>query len=646
MDVLRSSPVPLLEPFTRPSHGWVNEIDIDRASGGDDQHDSNSFVMPMDFSPDNGQWVMNNLSSSESGLQDWMNVTLEQSATSPMSFNLSETSFFGAVEGIGDQFRPMDHVNPSRTSSVNDVSESSQQQISRRPLFQAGMSSSKIMTVNSHISSASQHVPTTTMSGSSQGGGWPYIGPTTLNMLSPDIVLEEPPSDSSYTTHSSFEPWSFEGQRRYHGYAKADAPVFGPHTDLMHDFGNTSWTSSPKLNDISTPSSTRSPSFPHATLDQDALIPTVSTARPTLHLQVDRKPRQNAFHVPRSSPIATQAAHTSTPTASQKSYQSNFNLSLSQSPVADYVVVPLPSQENAGQCAVESETFKSESVQVDASPQISPQGKHDPSCLVFGQQTFPAEDSSNNRMSSGLAQRKHSSGSGKRLGGRPIGSHLAPDKAARTKQMREEGSCWLCCLQRDSCTPGEICDRCIKRNQRATLEHGIGCDRTKLTELKSIFIPDVITRLHEFQTLKDFCAEHIKRWKSVSITLEFNVIWTLPPISCEVYEFEPKTRELLRQFQYIKDPHSERRVRVEKASPPLAMLAIEQADRHKYDRYLTMIVDKYLEPFAELVYDYQNDDFSVRLLRLMVRFKPDNKEEVCPTFSSHPITSPSTANLL
>jgi uncharacterized protein YggT (Ycf19 family) len=76
------------------------------------------------------------------------------------------------------------------------------------------------------------------------------------------------------------------------------------------------------------------------------------------------------------------------------------------------------------------------------------------------------------------------------------------------------------------------------------------------------------------------------------------------------------------------------------------MLAIEQADRHKYDRYLNMIVDKYLEPFAELVYDYQNDDFSVRLLRLMVRFKPDNKEEVCPTFSSHPITSPSTANLL
>jgi len=470
------------------------------------------------------------------------------------------------------------------------------------------------------------------MSGASQGGGWTYSGQTTLNLISPEIVLEEPPPTSSHGTQSSFEPWSYEGQRRYHGFARADAPVFGPHTDFMHDIavGNASWTSSPKLNDIPTPSSTRSPSFPHATLDQETLRPIASTTRPALHLQVDRKPRPNTIQVPRSSPIATQAVHSSTPTVLQRQRQSSFNLNLSQSPGADFVVVALPSQESSSQGAVESEAFKSEGIQVEhvTSPPISPQAKQDPSCLIFGPQPFPVEDSCNNRVSSGLAQRKHSTGAGKRLGGRPIGSHLAPDKAARTKQMREEGSCWLCCLQRDSCTPGEICDRCIKRNQRATLEHGIGCDRTKLTELKAIFIPEVITRMHEYQTLKDFCAEHIQRWRSVSITLEFNVIWTLPPITCEVYEFEPKTGELLRQFQYIKDPQTERRVRVEKASPPLAMLAIEQADRHKYDRYLTMIVEKYLEPFAELVYDYQNDDFSVRLLRLMVRFKPDNKEEV------------------
>jgi len=473
------------------------------------------------------------------------------------------------------------------------------------------------------------------MSGASQGVGWAYSGPTTFSLFSSDVTFEEPPSASSYTTQSSFEPWSYEGQRRFQGFARVDAPVFGPHTDLMHEIAaGASWASSPKINDIPTPSSTRSPSFAHATLDQDALRPTASSARPSLHLQVDRKPRQNTFQSPRSSSAATQTVHSSTLTVSQNPYQSNLYLNPLHSPLADYVVVSHASQESSGQSAAELETFKSESIQSEhvTSPQVSPQAKQDTPCLIFGPPSFPVEDSSNNRGSS-LPHRKHSSGPGRRLGGRPVGSHLAPDKAARTKLMREEGSCWLCCLQRDSCSSGEICDRCIKRNQRATLEHGIGCDRTKLTELKSIFIPDVITRLHEFQELKNFCNDHIKRWTSAVIRLEFNVIWTLPTITCEVYEFEPKTGELLRQFQYVKDPRSERRIRVEKASPPLAMLAIEQADRHKYDRYLSMIVDKYLEQFAELVYDYQSDDFSVRLLRLMVRFKPDNKEEVRPASS-------------
>jgi len=155
MDVLRSSPLPLLEPFTRPSHGWVSDLDLDRASGGgEDLRNPNSFDIPMDFSPDNGLLVMNSLSSGDSALNEWTNVTLEQTAPSPMSFNLSETSFFGTtIEGIGDQFRAMDHVNTSRTSSMNDLSESLQQQIfERRPLFQASMSSlKKNITLNSHI---------------------------------------------------------------------------------------------------------------------------------------------------------------------------------------------------------------------------------------------------------------------------------------------------------------------------------------------------------------------------------------------------------------------------------------------------------------------------------------------------------------
>jgi len=247
-----------------------------------------------------------------------------------------------------------------------------------------------------------------------------------------------------------------------------------------------------------------------------------------------------------------------------------------------------------------------------------------PQTPIFVQQHFPAKDSSNTRITTESVRR--TLGNTKR-GGRAVGSHLSTEGAARAKKLREEGSCWLCCLQRDSCTPGKVCDRCIKRNQRATLEHGLGCDRTKLTELKPYFIPAVITRIHEPQVLKQFCAQHIKRWSGVSIKLKFNVIWTLPALECEVYEFEPKTQELLRQFQYITDPETRRRTRVEKASPPLAMVQIDHEDRQKYDKYVTMIVEEHLEKFAERLYDIESEDFPTRLYRLMVRFHPDNKEE-------------------
>ena len=39
---------------------------------------------------------------------------------------------------------------------------------------------------------------------------------------------------------------------------------------------------------------------------------------------------------------------------------------------------------------------------------------------------------------------------GKRVGGRSVGMHLTTEVAARAKQLRDEGSCWICCFQRDS----------------------------------------------------------------------------------------------------------------------------------------------------------------------------------------------------
>lgn len=141
MNILRRS------PFAQSSNGVGSDLDLDRLSGyGDDPPNSTSYVASMDLSPDpiTGGWVLNSLSSGESGFPlDWTQVSYDPIASSPMSTNLSDTGFFGSVEGIGEQFQQrMADINRSRTGSVNDPLENLQQQqqpsqqiYNARPIF-------------------------------------------------------------------------------------------------------------------------------------------------------------------------------------------------------------------------------------------------------------------------------------------------------------------------------------------------------------------------------------------------------------------------------------------------------------------------------------------------------------------------------
>jgi hypothetical protein len=78
----------------------------------------------------------------------------------------------------------------------------------------------------------------------------------------------------------------------------------------------------------------------------------------------------------------------------------------------------------------------------------SPEGSGSPEEQLFVHEHFPSPKSGS---VASAAQRKQIQklSHWRRAGGRTVGSHLAPDKAARTKEMREKGSCWLCALQRD-----------------------------------------------------------------------------------------------------------------------------------------------------------------------------------------------------
>jgi hypothetical protein len=140
---------------------------------------------------------------------------------------------------------------------------------------------------------------------------------------------------------------------------------------------------------------------------------------------------------------------------------------------------------------------------------------------------------------------------------------------------------------------------------------------------------DILNKNHEPQTLKAFVGEHIGRWSGSAIKLKFTCIFKLPPIECEVYEFEPKTSELLSKIEYFPNTTNGPRQYVETHSPPIGMVHIEDADRTKYDKYLNMIVDKHLDKFADRLFKFEKDDFQSRMFKLMVSLHPEQKDEVC-----------------
>lgn len=179
----------------------------------------------------------------------------------------------------------------------------------------------------------------------------------------------------------------------------------------------------------------------------------------------------------------------------------------------------------------------------------------------------------------------------------------------------------------------------MKRSQRATMENGLGCDRTKLTDLKSFFLPDFLVRMGDKQVVSAFVEQHISRWRSTAIRIKLNMIWGIPPIEFELYEFEPKTNELLRQFQYSLNLQTGTRGWVEKNSPPLAMVSIENEDRDRYEEYLNRVVDKHLDKFVDRCFKYEKDEFQGRLLKLMQQLEPDNKEQVSTLYHQHMVVA-------
>lgn len=146
---------------------------------------------------------------------------------------------------------------------------------------------------------------------------------------------------------------------------------------------------------------------------------------------------------------------------------------------------------------------------------------------------------------------------------------------------------------------------------------------------------DFFNNTHSTRSLVAFGQQHIGGWSNTPISIQISLIWHLPTMHLDVYEFEPKTPELLTNRQWFYNDETRKNEYVDKASPPLAMVRVEQMERGQFEEYIEMVVEKHMEPFARIFYRDQLDDFLESLLQLMVKYKPEKAEEVSLTLPEH-----------
>lgn len=135
--------------------------------------------------------------------------------------------------------------------------------------------------------------------------------------------------------------------------------------------------------------------------------------------------------------------------------------------------------------------------------------------------------------------------------------------------------------------------------------------------------------MHEDQYLTGFVTRHISHWGNTEHTLLMTCGQKhMPKISVKVYEFAPLDQELLISRQYVTNPVTHKRELVERRSPPLGMVQINQNEEDRYKNYIKDIVENHIDAFGRLAWMEDDNDFQEKLFKLMIKVKCKNKDEV------------------
>ena len=147
---------------------------------------------------------------------------------------------------------------------------------------------------------------------------------------------------------------------------------------------------------------------------------------------------------------------------------------------------------------------------------------------------------------------------------------------------------------------------------------------------------DTFADLHTRDKMKAFQRQHVAHYHLDVLVVNITVLWNLPPIQCRLYEFEPATGWITRKYTYIANKETGEFDASETSVPTFALdeNEWESEESSRWDDIMTDYVENHFDTFAEGCYDFQGlDGFLGSILRILVKYKPDNADEVSHTLA-------------
>lgn len=124
--------------------------------------------------------------------------------------------------------------------------------------------------------------------------------------------------------------------------------------------------------------------------------------------------------------------------------------------------------------------------------------------------------------------------------------------------------------------------------------------------------------IHHKNTIEDTVKDEVVRWKgavTIILTAGFG-----PDLTWEAYEFEPRSDDLLLQYQFFINEQTRTMERRDKWSPPLGIKELGREER-AFEAYLDEILhtERHLLDFAEVCYvsESSHETFQEDLLTSM-----------------------------